>query len=148
MRLSGLISRCAVLVAVAIFSASAVHAQSPDQQDVDPAWQDAITGQIEAFRAGDGAGALEYAGATFKDRFATGEQFYATISRGGYVPLVESRSHTFGAYKLIDADSALQIVEVQGPEQGLYRALYEMRNEEDGWRVQGVILKRMQGVGI
>ncbi|GLQ52813.1 DUF4864 domain-containing protein [Devosia nitrariae] len=111
-------------------------------------WQAAISSQIEAFRAQDGAGALAVASAGFRAQFSDPQLFYEAILAAGYGPIMDSRSHTFGEFERVGADSAVQIVLVVGPDQGLYEALYEMRQETDGWRVFGVALRREEGVAI
>lgn len=111
-------------------------------------WQAVISSQIEAFRLQDGAGALAVASAGFKAQFSDPQLFYEAILAAGYGPILESRSHTFGDFQRIGADTAIQIVLIVGPDQDLYEALYEMRNEAGGWRVFGVALRREEGVAI
>ena len=118
-------------------------------QSEDAPWQAAITGQIEAFRSGDGAAALELAGAGFKSQFSDPELFVKAIAASGYGPIVESRSHSFGDFNRVGDTIVLQVVKFVGPDQSLYEALYQMMDETDvGWRVQGVALKKEQGVAI
>jgi len=117
----------------------------------DPApWQVTVSGQIEAFRAGDGARALTFAGAGFRTQFeAQPDAFYAAIIASGYAPIARSRSHSFGVYRRISDTSVTQVVTFIGSDQKLYEALYQLTNEDDtGWRVQGVILRREAGVGV
>jgi hypothetical protein len=108
------------------------------EERADAPWQTVISNQIEAFRLQDGAGALAVASAGFKAQFTDPQLFYETILAAGYGPILESRSHTFGEFQRIGADAAIQIVLIVGPEQDLYEAIYEMRNEVEGWRVFGV----------
>ena len=118
-------------------------------QDKALEWQAVVTGQIEAFRSGDGVAALELAGAGFKARYSDPARFYADILASGYRPIVESRSHSFGEFNEVSDTAVLQVVRFVGPDQGLYEALYQMANEPDvGWRVQGVLLRKEAGVGI
>ncbi|WP_160300084.1 DUF4864 domain-containing protein [Devosia limi] len=118
-------------------------------QTEEPPWQAVVTGQIEAFRSGDGAAALEFAGAGFRARYSDPALFYADILRSGYRPIVESRSHSFGEATQVSDTAVLQVVRFVGPDLGLYEALYQLADEPDaGWRVQGVMLRRDAGVGI
>jgi len=119
------------------------------QDDAAP-WQASITGQIEAFRAQDGAKALTFAAKGFRTQFeGQPEAFYAAIIATGYQPVVDSRSHTFGKSEKVSETIVIQVVELVGPDQGLYEALYQLANEPDeGWRVLGVALKKQAGIGI
>jgi hypothetical protein len=118
------------------------------QEKADAPWQAVISSQIEAFRLQDGAGALDVASAGFKAQFTDPQVFYEAILAAGYGPILDSRSHTFGEFERIGADAAIEVVLIVGPDQDLYEALYEMRNEADGWRVFGVALWREEGVAI
>jgi hypothetical protein len=119
------------------------------QDDVTP-WQAVVTGQIEAFRAKDGAGALSFAGQGFRTQFeGQPEAFYAAIVATGYQPIVDSRSHSFGAFEMVSETVVMQVVRLVGPDQGLYEALYQLGDEPgEGWRVLGVALRKEAGVGI
>lgn len=116
----------------------------------DAPWQAVVTGQIEAFRAEDGAAALSFAGEGFRRQFeGQPDAFYAAIVASGYEAIVNSRSHSFGEFNKVDALTVLQVVDFVGPDQGLYSALYQLADEPgEGWRVQGVVLRREAGVGI
>ena len=116
---------------------------------VDPvAWQSVITGQIEAFRAGDAPKALSYAGAAFKKTFTDPVQFMQTIAQSGYSPIFVSVSHNFGAFTQIDASDVAQVVNFVGPKQELYQAIYVLGLEPDGWRVDGVQLMKTDGMAV
>ena len=119
------------------------------QDDAAP-WQATVTGQIEAFRAKDGAAALGFAGQGFRTQFeGQPEAFYAAIVATGYQPIVDSRSHSFGEFNQVSEDVVVQVVRLVGPDQGLYEALYQLGNEPgEGWRVLGVALRKEAGVGI
>lgn len=114
----------------------------------DAPWQAIISSQIEAFRVQDGPGALSFASAGFRAQFSDAQLFYDSILAAGYGPILESRSHSFGEFRRISADIAVQIVLIVGPDQDLYEAIYEMRNEAGGWRVFGVALWREEGFAI
>lgn len=149
MRQIALIMRC-VLVAFA-FSISGLatvsYAQDAEINQI-PGWQVTITNQIEAFRRGDAEAALDLAGMGFKARYDSPSRFYDAIKMSGYGPIVDSRSHSFGGYEMMGSEVVAQVVLLQGPDQGLYQALYQLAAEPDGWRVQGVVLRKRSGVGI
>ena len=137
----------AVLVAAMMLMVAIAPAVG--QADATP-WQATVTGQIEAFRAEDGAAALAFAGEGFRLQFAEQpEAFYAAIVASGYGAIVQSRSHSFGDFRKVGEGTVLQVVKFVGPDQGLYEALYQLANEPgEGWRVQGVMLRREAGIGI
>lgn len=116
----------------------------------DPApWQAAITGQIEAFRAADGATALSFAGEGFRTRFTDPDEFIAAIAATGYGAILLSRSHSFGEFNKVSETVVVQVVRFVGPKQELYEALYQLRDEPgEGWRVQGVGLRKQAGISI
>lgn len=118
-------------------------------QDDSP-WQASITGQVEALRAHDGALALTFAGAAFRTQFeGTPEAFDEAIAASGYGPIVESRTHTFGAINRIDDVTVTQVVKFIGKDQKLYEAIYQLNDEEgEGWRVSAVALRQETGIGI
>lgn len=142
------------LVAISGFVAAFVFvlalAFAPAQaMEKDLVWQSVITKQIEAFRRGDAVGALGYAGAAFKAQYDDPNAFYADIKRMGYGPIVDSLSHSFGAFEKDPGDTAVvQVVTILGPKQGLYEAVYRLSAEPDGWRVQGVFMRKQEGVGV
>jgi hypothetical protein len=139
---SGFVVAVAFVLALAFGPA---QAQSPEN---DLSWQSVITNQIEAFRRGDAGAALGFAGAGFRTHYSDPAAFYADIKRMGYGPIVDSRGHSFGGFERVEDHAVLQIVTVQGPDQGLYEALYRMGEEDGGWRVQGVFMRKQAGVGI
>ena len=112
------------------------------------AWQGVITSQIEAFRHKDAAGAFQYASAAFQTSFPSAEAFFVAIIGSGYAPIMESRSHSFGAFQMLGETSVLQEVKLVGNDQSLYEAFYQLTEESAGWRVQGVQLLKQPGLGI
>jgi hypothetical protein len=137
-----------VFAAVVMLGAMA-HAQDAAAPDatIEP-WQSVITSQIEAFRAKDAAGAFQYAGAGFQVTFPTAEAFFSAIVGSGYAPIMESRSHSFGAFEKMGDKAVVQEVKLVGNDQSLYEAFYQLAEEENGWRVQGVSLLKQAGIGI
>lgn len=136
-----------ILLAFAMMVALLLPAAAQDEA---APWQAAVTGQIEAFRAQDGAKALTFAAEGFRTQFeGQPDAFYAAIIATGYQPIVDSRSHSFGEFTKVSDTVVMQVVKFVGPDQGLYEALYQLGDEPgEGWRVLGVALKKEQGVGI
>jgi hypothetical protein len=139
-----ILSPLRALVATVVLLAGAGLAAAQE----DAPWQATVTGQIEAFRAHDAAGAFGYASAPFHRSFPTAEAFFLAIIGSGYGPIMESRSHSFGEYQVLADDSVLQEVELVGTDQSLYGAIYQLGEEADGWRVMGVQLTKQPGMGI
>lgn len=119
-------------------------------QTDDAPWQASITGQIEAFRAGDGETALSFAGEAFRTQFeGQPEAFFSAIAASGYAAIVQSRSHSFGEFNRVTDTTVLQVVKFVGPDQSLYEAMYQLVNEPDeGWRVLGVALAKQAGIAV
>lgn len=111
-------------------------------------WQDVITSQIQAFRDRDASTAFSYAGAGFQVTFQNAEVFFEAIVSSGYAPIMESRSHSFGVFQRFGEEGVVQEVRLVGKDQELYTAIYQLTEEEVGWRVQGVQLVRQDGVAI
>ena len=112
------------------------------------AWQGAITGQLEAFRSGNAAAAFGFAAQEFHLSFPTAQLFYDTLLGSTYKPLLQSLSHSFGEYSQTEAARVLQKVRAVGPDQTIYEAVYRMRLEPEGWRVEGVSFLSKAGVAI
>lgn len=133
-----------VLALTGVAFVSAAQAQTEES-----AWQAVVSGQIEAFRAGDGEAALGFAGGGFHRQFSDPDAFLAAIVASGYGPIVESRSHSFGPFTRVNERLVMQVVRLVGPDQSLYEALYQLGDEPDaGWRVLSVILRNAPGVGV
>ncbi|MDB5542275.1 MAG: Type topoisomerase gyrase/topo topoisomerase subunit [Devosia sp.] len=111
-------------------------------------WQSVITSQIEAFRIKDAPGAFQYAGAGFQKMFPTAEAFFVAIITSGYSPIMESRSHTFGEFRMTGDKAVVQEVRLVGNDQSLYEAFYQLAEEPNGWRVEGVQLLKQPGMGV
>jgi len=131
----------AVLLMVGVVQAQDVAA--PEQ-----AWQGVITGQIEAFRANDAAGAFQFAAAPFQTAFPNAEAFLATIIGSGYGPIADSTSHTFGSFTKLDERSVAQEVLLTGKDLSRFEAIYVLTEEEIGWRVSGVQLAKTPGLSV
>ena len=111
-------------------------------------WQDVITSQIEAFRHKDAIGAMKWAGAGFQVAFPTPEAFFVAIIQSGYSAIMDSRSHSFGTFQKLGDKAVVQEVKFVGNDQKLYEAFYQLAEEPDGWRVQGVQLIKQNAIGV
>lgn len=111
-------------------------------------WQDVITGQIEAFRARDAAGAFQYAAAPFQTAFPNAEAFFGTIIGSGYAPIMESTAHRFGKFTELDERHVAQEVMLTARDLSLFEAIYVLTREESGWRVSGVQLVKTPAISI
>lgn len=110
-------------------------------------WQAVITGQVEAFRVHDAPAALSFAVSSFKQNFPDPAVFEQAIRDWGYEAIMDSRTHSFGAYQQVNETVVLQAVRFTGPDQVLYEAIYQLTREPDGWRVGGVQLMKTAGMG-
>lgn len=146
MQLARTVGKSALIGLFAMMAALPVAAEDPTV-DVEP-WQAVITGQIEAFRAKDAPGAFQYAAEAFHAGFPSAEAFFVAIVGSGYAPIMESRSHSFGVFKMVGDRAVLQEVKLVGNDQSLYEALYQLTEESAGWRVSGVQLLKQPGIGI
>jgi hypothetical protein len=133
------------MVMLSVLMATPVFAQ---QDDV-PAWREAVTGQIVALRSGDGETALSFAGAGFRAAYEDPQRFVDDIARSGYGPIVDSRSHSFGTFRELTTGVVVQEVEIVGTDGKVWEAIYQLADERDeGWRVQGVVLRGTESLGI
>ncbi len=137
----------ASLIIVAMAAATPLRAEEAGATGAAP-WQDVITSQIQAFRDHDAPAAFSYAGVAFQASFPNAETFFIAIIQSGYSPIMESRSHSFGAFRLVDDTGVTQHVKLVGKDLQLYEAVYRLTREPGGWRVQGVQLMQPNGVAI
>lgn len=148
LRLAKLPALLLVLAFLAQAAPAAAQADATPAADDTP-WQTVISHQIAAFRAGDAPEAFLYAGHEFQETFSSPFVFYQAIIASGYAPIAQSTSHTFGHYELSDSDATvMQLVTLIGKSQELYEAVYQLKEEDGEWRVQGVALQRSPGIAL
>lgn len=112
-------------------------------------WRVTVSAQIEALRSEDGETALSLAGAAFRATYSDPERFITDIGRAGYAPIATSRTHSFGTFRQLGDGTVVQEVEIVGSDGKVWEAIYQMADEPDeGWRVQGVVLRGTSGIGI
>lgn len=125
----------------------AIMAIGTNAQEAERPWEATVTGQILAFRSGDASAVLGFAGSTFQRTFQDAERFAAAIDSMGYGPIIQSRSHSFAAFRQTAPDSVVQGVNLVGPDGSLYEAIYQLVNEPElGWRVHGVVMRKSAGL--
>lgn len=119
-------------------------------QEAEAAWRATVSGQIVALRDGDAEAALSFAGAGFRAAYQGDPQRFADdIARSGYAPIATSRSHSFGAFRELAPGVVVQSVELVDKDGRVWEAIYQLADERDeGWRVQGVVLRSTSGIGI
>ena len=135
-----------VLLSAVLVFAGVARADDPAPSPTE--WQAVIAGQIQAFRMHDAPVALSFAGDEFKARFVDPQEFVAMIVGSGYGPIIESRSQTFGEFKLIEPGQVVQEVKLTGNDQRIYEAFYILGKESGVWRVHAVQLAKTQGLGV
>lgn len=140
-------NRCLKVFAALAFLAAAEPALAQAESAETP-WQEVISSQIQAFRDRDATTAFSYAGAGFQVSFPSAELFFDAIISSGYAPIMDSVSHSFGPYRLVGDDVVVQEVHLIGSGQERYSAIYQLAEEEKGWRVQGVQLLKQPGIAV
>lgn len=134
------------LAAALFLWVSLAHAESLSAGDKST-FQTIITGQLEAFRADDGARAYSYAAPMIRRTFPTPDTFMAMVQKG-YPPVYRPRSYRFGEASLNASGSPIQRVTIEGPDGITYEAIYTMEQQPDGtWRINGCALVRSPELG-
>ncbi|GAA4113985.1 DUF4864 domain-containing protein [Aminobacter aganoensis] len=103
--------------------------------------QGSISGQLQAFRAGDNATAYGYAAPNVKRIFPTLDAFMGMVT-GGYKPVHRPQSFDFGKSREMSPSAIAQQVLIVGPDGKDYEAVYTLELQPDGiWRITGVSLR-------
>ncbi|KQU69836.1 hypothetical protein ASC75_06720 [Aminobacter sp. DSM 101952] len=103
--------------------------------------QGSISGQLQAFRAGDNATAYGYAAPNVKRIFPTLDAFMGMVT-GGYKPVHRPQSFDFGKSREMSSSAIAQQVLIVGPDGKDYEAVYTLELQPDGvWRITGVSLR-------
>lgn len=130
----------AVLVLLAAFAAPTARAQ--DDGSGIPA---VIADQIGAFLRGDLDAAWAHASPTIQGVFGTPERFGQMV-REGY-PMVWRPSRWEMRERTAIADGFVQTVLFEDAQGRLFLADYEMRLVDGVWRINGVALRELPGMG-
>jgi len=134
------------LIAAVMLFALPARAESLSADDK-AAFQSVISGQIDAFRAEDGARAYSYAAPMIKQIFPNPDVFMNMV-RQGYQPVYRPQSFRFGEAVLAASGRPTQRVSVVGPDGLTYEAVYTMEKQPDGsWQISGCALVRAPELG-
>jgi hypothetical protein len=112
------------------------------------AWQSVVKDQIAAFAAGDADKAFGYAGAAFHEDYPDAQTFFVATLAHGYMPILTSRSHSFGQFEQLGEGVVAQAVTFVEGNQDRYDAVYVLSKEKQGWRVLGVVLTKSDAVSV
>ncbi len=134
----------AVLAAI-VMSITVSNAQALSESDKSQ-FESTISGQIEAFRADDGARAYSYAAPMIRQIFPTPETFMGMV-RNGYPQVYRPQSFTFGKAEFSASGRPTQRVSIVGPDGINYEAIYTMEQQPDGtWQINGCAIVRAPDV--
>jgi len=104
-----------------------------------------IERQLQAFQANDLETAFGFASPTIQRKFATPENFGRMVQQG--YPMVW-RPARYRMVRLVETAMGLvQVVMFEDAAGRLHEAAYLMRQVDGVWRIDGVQLRRMPGVG-
>ena len=130
---------------IAVSTQTAAVAQDVSSGDRQ-AFRAIISGQIEAFRADDGARAFSFAAPGIKAIFSTPERFMRMV-RKGYAPVYRPQSVEFGDVTR-ELGAPTQKVHLIGPDGAAWTARYAMQKQDDGsWKISAVTLEKEKGLG-
>ncbi len=102
--------------------------------------KEAISSQIEAFKAGENDKAFSYAAPSTAMMFPNVEAFMAMVEHG-YKPVQRPQQYSFGRSRELGTRQIMQEVLVTGPDGKDYLAIYQMILQQDGtWKISGVSL--------
>ena len=136
----------AVLVLLLILIAPAASLGGPVSDADRTEFQRIISGQIDAFRADDGARAYDYAAPSIHQIFPTADIFMQMVKKA-YQPVYRPRSFHFGQAGDDPFGRPSQRVVLVGPDGKTYEALYSMERQPDGtWRIQGCTMLEVPGL--
>lgn len=132
---------------VAIVFASLLLALPAHAGDAEiKAAQGSISGQLQAFRAGDNAAAYDYAAPNLKRIFPTLDTFMSMVA-SAYEPVQHPQGFSFGKSKEMSPTAIIQQVLIVGPDGKDYEAVYTLELQPDGaWRITGVSMRAANSV--
>lgn len=120
--------------------ANAVELYAKDFSD----FQRIITAQIEAFRTGDSTAAYALAAPSVRNIFPDARSFVAMVKRN-YAPVFMPQSYRFEtvSFHMGAPTQHLSVVDSKGV---LWIALYGFQRQQDNsWKIAGVVIYRHQG---
>lgn len=111
-------------------------------------FQTIISGQLEAFKSGNGDTAYSFAAPIVKQIFPNVESFMGMVQRG-YPPVYHNSGYEFGALGVDALDRPTQQVKITGVDGEHYVATYAMQQQPDGsWKISGCTLMKIEGIGV
>ena len=114
-------------------------------EPADDAIRATISGQIDAFRSGDMAGAFDFASDGIRRIFGTADNFGTMVGRG-YAMVIAPAEVQYGELR-DEGGARVQRVLIRDPS-GVWHALdYLMVEQDGGWRIGGVELLAEPPVG-
>lgn len=117
-------------------------AKADDMGDV----QAAISAQLQAFRAADGAAAYSYAAPNIRSYFPSAEIFMKMVEQG-YAPVYHSSNATFGSLKS-EASGFRQEVFLSDADGQSWIASYTLQRQPDGSiKISGCQIRKGEDVG-
>ncbi len=136
-----------VLVLLAGLCCTAQAAEPPVSTADQAAIRSVITGQIDAFRRDDAAGAFSLAAPSIQGLFGTADTFIEMVRRG-YAAVYRPKSFEFAA--LTQEEGMIsQFVELVGPDGVAYTARYMMEQQPGGsWRISGCEILQSRRLGV
>ena len=129
-----------------LLSASAAFLFAVSGAAADPAAvRSTISGQLDAFRNGDAAGAYGYAAPSIKEMFPTPERFARMVERG-YGPIYDGEEPVFLDGRSVEGGDYAQEVRFTDDMGRSWTALYTLSEQPDGrWRITGCYLREPEG---
>jgi len=130
---------------VALIASSGVRSASGPIPEADAqAIRSVIEAQLAAFAADDAEKAFSFASEGIRQTFATAQVFIAMVKLN-YSVVYRPASVWFLDPEQVD-DNVMQPVELSDEDGTLWLALYRMQRQPDkSWRIDGCILKRLNG---
>ena len=130
---------------MALIASSGVRSASGPIPEADAqAIRSVIEAQLAAFAADDAEKAFSFASEGIRQTFATAQVFIAMVKLN-YSVVYRPASVWFLDPEQVD-DNVMQPVELSDEDGTLWLALYRMQRQPDkSWRIDGCILKRLNG---
>ena len=107
--------------------------------------QAVIVSQLDAFQANDLTAAFAHASPTIQSKFGTPEVFGRAVETG--YPVIWRPAHHEMLALIETATGRIQLVLFQDRKGRLFEAGYEMQLIDGVWRINGVSLRALPGVG-
>ncbi|MEP4196956.1 MAG: DUF4864 domain-containing protein [Aliishimia sp.] len=134
-----------VFFAIAFAISVTINFASPAQAE-EPAIQDVITSQIEAFQVDDFVTAFTYASPTIQNLFGTADNFGRMVSQG--YPMVWRPAGVTYLSQRIEGAVVFQDVKIVDAAGNTHLVEYTMERLENEWRISGVRILEAPGASV